>query len=85
MSKLMTWVEDRGFRVEGSNPCRRIQRYKENKLERFLQPDELARLGAALDKAEHENLAGFYAIAAIWIIVYTGARLNEILTLMVIQ
>ncbi|MEQ1711665.1 MAG: tyrosine-type recombinase/integrase, partial [Hyphomicrobium sp.] len=81
LSKLMTWAEDQGYRPEDSNPCRRIQRYKENKLERFLQPDELARLGAALDKASRENLAGTYALAAIRLIILTGARLNEILTL----
>lgn len=81
LSKLMTWAEDQGYREEGTNPCRRVQRYKENKRERFLQADELARLGAALEKAAAENLVGPYAIAAILLLVLTGARLSEILTL----
>jgi integrase len=81
MSKLMTWAEDQGYRPEDTNPCRRIQRYKENKCERFLQPDELARLGAALEKAATEHLVGSFALAAIRLIILTGARLNEILTL----
>jgi integrase len=81
MSRVMTWAEDQGLRAENANPCRRIQRYKENKRETFLQPDELARLGSALDKAATENLIGPYAIAALRLIILTGARLNEILTL----
>lgn len=81
MSRVMTWTEDQGLRAENANPCRRIQRYKENKRETFLQPNELARLGSALDKSATENLAGPYAIAALRLIILTGARLNEILTL----
>ncbi|MCB1483721.1 MAG: site-specific integrase [Hyphomicrobiaceae bacterium] len=81
LSKIMTWAEDQGYRPEGANPCQRVQRYKENKRERFLTKDELARLGAALDQAEAEQLAGPYAIAALRLLIFTGARLNEILTL----
>lgn len=81
ISKLMTWAEDQGYRPEDSNPCRRIQRYKENKHETFLQPDELARLGTALDQAAATNLVGPYPLAALRLLILTGARLNEILTL----
>lgn len=81
MSKLMTWAEDQGYRPEGANPCQRVQRYRENKRERFLTKDELAKLGKALDKAEAEHIAGPYAIAALRLLIFTGARLNEILTL----
>jgi integrase len=81
MSKLMTWAEDQGYRPEDSNPCRRIQRFKENKRETYLQPDDLARLGTVLDQAATENLIGPYALAALRLLILTGARLNEILTL----
>lgn len=81
MSKLLTWAEDQGYRPEGANPCQRVQRYRENKRERFLTKDELAKLGKALDKAEAEHIAGPYAIAALRLLIFTGARLNEILTL----
>lgn len=81
LSKLMSWAEDQGYRPEDSNPCRRVQRYKESKREKFLTAAELGRLGAALDKAETEHLTGTYAVAAIRLLVLTGARLNEILTL----
>ena len=81
MSKMMTWAEDQGYRPEATNPCRKIQRYKENRRERFLQPAELTRLGAALDKAATENLIGPYAVAAIHLLILTGARLIEIFDL----
>lgn len=80
-SKIMSWAEDQGYRAEDSNPCRRVQRYKETKRERFLTSAELGLLGAALDKAEGEHLAGTYALAAIRLLILTGARLNEVLTL----
>lgn len=81
LSKIMTWAEDQGIRPDNTNPVRRIQRYKEGKREYFLQPDELARLGAALDHAEATNLISPYALAALRLLILTGARLNEILTL----
>ncbi len=81
LSRLMTWAEDQGYRPEGANPCQRVQRYKENKRERFLTADELSRLGRALDKAETGHVAGPYAVAAVRLLILTGARLNEVLTL----
>jgi len=81
MSKIMTWSEDQGYRSENSNPCRRVQRYKENKREHFLQASELGRLGQALDTAARENLASPFALAALLLLILTGARLSEILTL----
>ncbi|MCH9808464.1 MAG: site-specific integrase [Alphaproteobacteria bacterium] len=81
LSKIMSWAEDQGYRSEDSNPCRRIQRYKEQKRQTYLTTDELSRLGAALDKADAECLTTPYAIAAIRLLVLTGARLSEILTL----
>jgi integrase len=39
------------MRAEGTNPCRKIERYEETERERFLSADELARLGATLRQA----------------------------------
>ncbi|HEV2551130.1 MAG TPA: tyrosine-type recombinase/integrase [Stellaceae bacterium] len=64
---------------EGHNPFRRIDKYPERKRERFLSGNELARLGDALaasDGKEHPS-----ALAAIRLLLLTGARLSEILTL----
>jgi Phage integrase, N-terminal SAM-like domain len=59
LSKLMNWAEDQGYRPEGANPCQRVQRYKEHKMERFLTPDELARLGDTLSEAMPSPLSIF--------------------------
>lgn len=81
LSRAMSWAEDQGFRPENSNPVHRIDRYRENSRERFLSTEEIARLGKALDDAETERLASSMAVAAIRLLILTGARLNEILTL----
>jgi integrase len=61
------------------NPCRGIDRYPEESRERYLTPDELARLGKALEKAEKKEMES--AVAAIRLLIFTGCRLSEILTL----
>ncbi|MDX2264323.1 MAG: tyrosine-type recombinase/integrase [Hyphomicrobiales bacterium] len=81
LSKMMTWAEDQGLRKENTNPCRRTKKFKEVKRERYLSPDELARLGAVLDAASRDGESNPNVIAAIRLLLLTGARLSEILTL----
>jgi integrase len=78
LSKFFNWCEKHGYRPDGTNPCRHIEKYKEQRRERFLSPQELARLGEALAEADS---ASPYVVAAIRLLVLTGARLSEILTL----
>jgi integrase len=81
LSKFFNWCEKHGLRPDGSNPCRHIGKYREQRRERFLSQAELARLGEALNAAESERTATPWTIAAIRLLVLTGARLSEILTL----
>jgi integrase len=91
VSKLSNWAEQRGLRREGSNPARLLERYKERRRERYLSGDELRRLGAALTAAETGALIvdgepeparlSLFAVAAIRLLLFTGARRNEILGL----
>ncbi len=62
------------------NPVRGVQRYRDNKQERFMSPDELGRLGAALMKAEADE-KDLYAITAIRFLILSGCRKSEVLTL----
>lgn len=78
LSHMFNVAEDWGLRPENSNPCRRVKKFKETARERFLSPDELARLGKALATARGESA---YVTAAIRLLLFTGARLNEILSL----
>lgn len=75
LAKMFSLAEEWGYR-EG-NPCRGVEKFRERKRERFLSPVELAALGAALDAWRGSP----YAAAAIRLLVLTGARLNEVLTL----
>jgi integrase len=81
LSKFFNWCERHGYRPDGSNPCRHIEKYRERRRERFLSPQELARLGEALAEAEQNESASQFVIAAIRLLILTGARLSEILTL----
>ena len=80
--KMFSLADAWGWRPSGNNPCRFVRRYKlEKHHERFLTPDELYRLGQALDAAPIERLASAHAAAAIRLLVLTGCRRNEILGL----
>ncbi|MFO1089315.1 MAG: site-specific integrase [Hyphomicrobiales bacterium] len=81
LSKFFNWCERHGYRPDGSNPCRHVEKYKENKRERFLTDEEMARLGQALRATQADNTASAWAIAAVQLLALTGARLSEILTL----
>jgi integrase len=77
LSTLFTWAERLGERPDGSNPCRHVERFPQRRRERFLSPDELARLGDALAAWQGKP----YVPATIKLLVFTGARLGEILGL----
>jgi integrase len=79
LSKMFNLAERWGLRTDGSNPCRHVERYQEKKRERFLSGDELARLGNALAEAEATEMPS--AILALRLILFTGCRVSEILTL----
>lgn len=81
LSKVFSWADLHGLRSEVTNPCRHIDRFRERKRQRFLTEPEIARLGNALAKAERDRMASPWAIAAIWLLILTGARLSEIRTL----
>ena len=75
---ILQFAVDRKLRSD--NPCRGIKRYKDKKIERYLSRQELKALGQALLEAQKEG-ANPYAIAAIRLLLLTGARKNEILSL----
>lgn len=81
LSKMFNLAELWGLRPDGSNPCRHVKKYKETKRERFLSPEEVVRLGQALDQAERERTETPSAIAAFRLLLLTGCRLGEIQTL----
>jgi integrase len=77
LSKMFNLAEGWGLRSDGSNPCRHIERNPERGRERLLSAAELARLGDTLDAYAGSP----YVPAAIKLLLFTGARLSEILGL----
>lgn len=76
--KMFSWAETRGLVPEAHNPGRKIELFREQARERYLTSEELARLGDALRLCEQSGVDRF-AIAAIRLLILTGARLREIL------
>lgn len=80
-SKMFGLAERWGLRADGSNPAKNIDRYREEKRERYLSSSEVARLWTVLNSAEAAGKASPSAIAAIKLLMLTGRRLNEVLGL----
>jgi integrase len=105
MSGMYGWAREHGFLPEGSkNPFSGVERYAERSHERYLNADELERLGAAIREAEtvgipwkvdedrptakhapksdkRQTPISPQAAAALRLLLFTGARLREILHL----
>ena len=75
---MMFRAEEWGLRERGSNPCLGIAKNPRNHVARFLDAEELARLGRALDAREAEWPE---AVAAIRLLALTGCRRSEVLNL----
>jgi integrase len=91
LSKMFNLAERWGLRPDGTNPVRHVERYPEQARQRYLSTDEFKRLGEALAAAERGPIPvrsepepvrlSPTALAAIRLLIYTGARRGEILSL----
>jgi len=81
LSKMFNMAEIWGLRPDGSNPCRHVPKYREEKRERYLSQYELQRLGEVLCAAEQDGSESVHVVAAFRLLILTGCRLKEIQTL----
>ncbi len=85
LSKVFSFAaDDLEWIARGDHPVKGIKRFEEKKRKRYLSQVELARLGESLAKAEVGELdraVSPYVIAMIRLLVMTGARHGEILSL----
>ena len=77
LSKMMNLAEAWGLRPDGTNPCRHVEKNVERGRERLLNITEMGRLGDALLAYEGSP----YVIGAIKLLLFTGARVGEVLGL----
>jgi len=81
VSKMFVLAEMWGLRPDGSNPRKHIRKYPEEKRERFLSAAELRRIGEVLRDMGSERIELPSAILAARLLILTGCRLGEIMTL----
>jgi integrase len=79
LSTMMNLAELWCLRPKASNPVKGVARYAEKPNKRYLTADEFERLGSVLDRFERDGDEQPSAIAAIRLLIHTGARLGEIL------
>ena len=78
LSVIMRQAEVYGYRPEGTNPCKGIKRYRRQGRERFLSTAEIRRLSEVLADYEADHPQ---AVAIIRLLLLTGCRKGEIVTL----
>ena len=81
LSRMIDQATAWGVAGEMSNPCRSAPKYRTRRRERFLTDAEFQRLGGVLDEMEAEGRLSPHAAAALRLLMLTGCRRNEILTL----
>jgi integrase len=77
---MYSFGEQMGLTPCGYNPASRIERFPESRRERFLSKEELGRLGEAFRRFEGDGRFR-EGVVALRLLLFTGARLREILTL----
>ncbi len=77
LSKMFELAGQWGFIEEGSpNPAHKIEKFKEDKRDRWLTQEELPQLAEAIDRDPNT-----YVRAALWLYLLTGLRRSELLQL----
>ena len=69
------------YRPKNSNPCEEVSKDADVKMDRFLTEEELARLEKTLLEAEALNNVSPYTINLFRLLIYTGCRSGEALSL----
>ena len=78
LSVILRQAEVYGYRSEDSNPCKDIKRYRRRARERFLSPDEIRRVVEVLNRYVETRP---FQVAVIRLLLLTGCRKSELLTL----
>ncbi|MDE0003903.1 MAG: tyrosine-type recombinase/integrase [Rhodospirillaceae bacterium] len=76
-SRIFRYFEDQGLRTQFSNPCRGVERSREEPRDRTLTRAEISALGKALAKANVDPIKR----AVIQVAMLTGLRISEVISL----
>ena len=81
LSQLFFKAEQWGWLPGGKSPCRSHRKYKLRTRRRYLTSEEYRRLGDVLRQGEEDGSLNEVAVAAIRLLILTGCRRDEVLTL----
>jgi len=81
LSKFFNWCEKNGYRERNTNPAEDLDKYKEHKRMEFLKIEDIENIGQALTALEALGKVSLMPAAALRLLLLTGARLEEILSL----
>jgi integrase len=80
-SKLLSWCEKRGHLPRGSAVGKGLSRYQEKAVKRFLSQGQMSLLWETISNLEDKGELNMLPAAAFKLLMLTGARKNEILSL----
>ena len=75
---IFSYAVDKGMRLD--NPTHGVKRFPDKKEERYLTPVDFRKLGEAMAEAASDG-ENVYGLAGIRLLIFTGCRKSEILTL----
>ncbi|WP_417832555.1 tyrosine-type recombinase/integrase [Terasakiella sp.] len=81
LKSMFNKAEQWGLISPSTNPAATLKPYRENKRNRFLSPEEYNALFNTVEEQHRLGLIGTYQAGAISLLMLTGCRLSEILTL----
>ena len=81
LSKFFSWCELHGYRDKNTNPVHGLEKFHEEKRMKFMGSAELEALGNGFAKLEATDKIDPIIAAALKVLLFTGARCSEILTL----
>ena len=81
LSKFFNWCEKNGYRDRNSNPAEDLEKYKEHKRMDFLKIEDIEAIGQSLAALEMLGQVSPMPAAALRLLLLTGARLDEVLSL----
>ncbi len=81
LSNIFAIAERWEVRKRNTNPCKFIKKNPEEKREKYLSNEEFSRLASAVLKCEESKQISPQAALAIRLLIFTGCRVSEILSL----
>ncbi len=78
ISAMMSYAEEVEVRPHGTNPARKIKKYREQARERIMEASEQAKAFRAIEECQRDQKLSVWACQGLRFILLTGARPDEV-------